>query len=351
MRNEPERLNGVDDEIDLFELIDGIWKRRLLVVVIAVIMTAIASIYVFFAEPIYEAKVFIQPPTQNDIAQLNFGRGDSSGMNMLSVKDVYGIYLQHLQSESLRREFFRKVYLPSLSEDERAGSQDELYRDFQEIVNLGVVDKSMPDKFYVKVNMPDPQQAAEWVVQYVEMAGRRSAKEVIKDVMAEASVKANNLEQQINVARESARKQREDQIAQLSEALRVAQSIGLEKPPIISNTLSSEVSAGMDGSLTYMRGSKALQAEIENLRQRNSDDPFVANLRQRQEALAFYRGLRIDPSVIQVYRQDGAIESPDKPVKPRRAFIVALGVGGGLGLGVMLAVLGYLKARVAARRS
>lgn len=351
MRSEREPLSGTDDEIDLFEMIEGLWARKVLIVVATLAVTVISVAYALLSKPVYEAKVFVQPPTQNDIAQLNYGRGGNSELSMLNVRDVYNIYLRNLQSESLRREFFRNVYLPSLAEDERTGSQDELYSKFQEVLSLGLATKDSTDRFYVKANVSDPQQAAEWVVRYLDMAGQRARSEVVKDVKADATVKANNIEQQITAALESARKHREDEIVQLTEALRVAKSIGLEKPPIISNSLSSEVSAGMDGSLMYMRGSKALEAEIENLRSRQSDDPFVKNLRQRQEALSFYRSLQINPGVIQVYRQDGAIESPDKPVKPQKAIIIAMGVVIGAAIGVLVALLGQIKSEVGRRRA
>ncbi|WP_406821257.1 LPS O-antigen chain length determinant protein WzzB [Pseudomonas sp. KnCO4] len=339
MRNERERLSG-SDEIDLFELFGVLWKQKVVIISIGLIVAAFAVAYALLATPIYEARVIVQPPTHNDIAQLNYGRGGSSGLNVFSVKDVYGVYLRNLQSESLRREFFRKVYLPSLPEEKRKGSQDALYNQFRDVLSLGAVNKDSSDRFFVTSSQPDPGQAAQWVVHYVEMAGERAKKEIIQNARADALVKADNLEQQVRAERESARKQREDQIAQLTEALRVARSIGLERPPIISNNLSGELSAGMDGSLTYMRGSKALEAEIENLRNRASDDPFIAKLRQRQEAMAFYRALQVDPAVVQVYGQDGAIESPDRPVKPKKLIIVVLGAILGLVLGT---VVGFVR--------
>lgn len=338
MRSERERLSG-DDEIDLFELIAGIWKHKVLVVATSAIVTAAAVAYALLITPIYEAKVFVQPPSQNDISQLNFGRGSDTGLSMLSVKDVYEIYLRNLQSESLRREFFRSFYLPSLEADKRGGSQDALYAEFQEVLALGVAAKESPNRYYVKVNLPDPQVAAEWAARYVEMAGDRGAAEVVKDVRADATIKANNIEQQINAARESARKLREDRIARLTEALRVAKSVGLQKPPIIS----AEVAAGMEGTLTYMRGSEALEAEIENLRSRKSDDPYVANLRQRQEALTFYRNLQIDQGMVQIFRQDGAIQSPDKPIKPKKLVIVLVGAMLGGALGIFLGLIQYVR--------
>lgn len=349
MRSERELLNG-GDEIDLLELLMGVWRQKLLVIGTAVIVTGIAAVYAVKATPIYEAKVFVQQPSQNDIAQLNFGRGGSTGLAMLSIKDVYDIYLRNLQSESLRREFFRSFYLPSLPQDERDGSQDALYSRFKEVLSLGIESRDNPNRYFVKVNMPNPQTAADWAARYVEMAGVQSAIDVTKDVKADATIKANNIEHQISAARESARKQREDEISRLSEALLVAKSIGLEKPPIISNDLSAQVSAGMGGVLTYMRGTKALQAEISNLKARASDDPYVPNLRQQQEALTFYRTLQIDSGVVQVYRQDGAIESPDKPIKPKKAIIVGAGLLVGIALGVLLALIRDFKIQGNVRR-
>lgn len=338
MRNESERRVG-DDEIDLFELLGGVWRQKLLIILTAAIVTGAAAAYALLAAPIYEAKVVVQPPSQSDISQLNYGRGGDTGLVVLSVKDVYEVYLRNLLSESLRREFFREVFLPSLPESQRRGSQDELYVRMNSALTVAMASKDTPNRYSVMASLSDAEGAARWVVQYAQMAGEHAKHEVIKDVRGDFAIKASNLEQQITAARESTRKQREDQIVQLTEALKVAESIGLERPPIISNSLSSEVSAGMDGSLTYMRGSKALRAEIENLSNRVSDDPFIENLRQRQEAVAFYRSLEIEPAAIEVYRQDGAIESPDKPVKPKRSMIIAMGAVGGAGLGILLALM------------
>ncbi|MCG8295037.1 MULTISPECIES: LPS O-antigen chain length determinant protein WzzB [Pseudomonas] len=342
MRSERERLSA-GDEIDLFELVEGLWKQRLLIVVVMIVVIGLALAYALRATPVYEARVIVQPPAQNDISPLNYGRGGDSGLNMLTVKEVYGVYLHHLQSESLRREFFQGVYLPSLSPGERKGSQDELYARFEGLLTLGGLSKDALPRFFVKVDLPDPRLAADWAVRYIEMAGQLGTHEITEDLKAEAAMKSSNLEREIAAARDEARKQREDRIIQLTEALRIARSIGLERPPIISNALSGEFSANMKDSLTYMRGSKALLAEIENLRDRVSDDPFVPGLRQRQQFLDFYRSVHVDTDRVRVYRQDGPVESPDRAVKPRKGVIVAFGVVAGIALGVMLALLRNLR--------
>ncbi|WP_313646001.1 Wzz/FepE/Etk N-terminal domain-containing protein [Pseudomonas sp.] len=337
MRNERERLSG-SDEIDLVELVRGVWRQKIWVALVAVPVIAVGVAYVTLVSPVYEAKLYIQPPSQNDIAQLNYGRGDNTGLAPLSAKDVYSIYVKALQSEAVRDKFFRNAFLPTLTDEERDESRDSLYAKFNSMLKVAQANKDMPERFVLTANVEDPRRAATWVSSYAEMAADRAKNELLSGASSDISVMADNLEQQIRASRASASNQRTDQIAQLNEALRVAKSIGLEKPPIISNTLSSEVSAGMGGALTYMRGTKALEAEIANLESRPSNDPYIPGLREKQEKLNFMRNLRIDPALVAMYQQDGAVSQPDKPIKPRKVMIMAFAVFAGLALGVIAAL-------------
>jgi len=338
MRNERERLSG-GDEIDLFELLQGVWRQKILMAIVTVLVIGLALVYLLLVSPVYEAKLYVLPPAQNDVAQLNFGRGKGTGLEVLSAKDVYSIYLRALQSEAVREKFFRGVFLSTLSEEDRKGSRDALFAQFNRMLTVAQTARDKPDRFVITAALQDPQLAASWVSSYAEMAADRAKDELLSGTRSDISIMADNLEQKIRASRASASNQRADQIAKLNEALQVAKSIGLEKPPIISNTLSSEVSAGMDGSLIYMRGSRALEAEIANLESRSSDDPYIPGLREKQERLIFLRNLRIDPSLVAMYQQDGAVSQPDKPIKPRKAIIMVfavllgLAIGGGVALG------------------
>ncbi|AIZ33606.1 LPS O-antigen chain length determinant protein WzzB [Pseudomonas sp. K1(2024)] len=336
MRNESELPGG--DEIDLVELAQGVWRQKLWVAIVAVPIIVLALAYVLLASPVYEAKLYIRAPTQDEIAQLNFGRGESTGLRPLSAKDVYSIYLSALQSEAVRDKFFRKTYLPTLTQREREGSRDALYAEFNTKLVIAQAGSDMPDRYVITAGVEDPRLAAIWVSTYAEMAAERAKNELLSGTRSDISIMADNLEQQIRASRASASNQRSDQIAQLKEALRIAHSIGLEKPPLISNTLSNEVSAGMGGALVYMRGSKALEAEIANLESRASNDPYIPGLRERQEKLSFLRKLKIDPSLVAMYQQDGAVSPPDKPVKPRKAIIMLIATLLGVGLGACVAV-------------
>jgi len=337
MRNDRERLIDAG-EIDLFELVQAVWRQKLWVVIVAVPFLLVGLAYAVLAPKVYQAKLYIQAPSQDEITQLNYGRGADSGLSTYTVKDVYGVYLEALNSQGVRNKFFRTVYEPALPEGERGGSRDVLYSQFISKLTVERVDKDHPTRYVVTANVDDPNVAAQWVTTYAEMASDFAKREVLAGNRSEFSVKADNLQWEIDSARASAQKLREDRIVRLKEALKVARSIGLEKPPIISGNLSSEVSAGMSGSLSYMRGSKALEGEIANLESRASNDAFIDGLRGKQEKVSFYRALNIDPAVVAVFKQDGAVELPDKPIKPKKVLIVLGALILGLVVGVLVAI-------------
>lgn len=333
------------DEIDLFELAAALWAQKFLILFIVLVSTAGAASYAFLGKPVYEARIFTQPPTFNGIADFNYGRTKEAELVPYTISDVYSVFTRTLQSESLRRAFFTDVYLPTLSAEQRASSQDALYGDFLDTLSVGLPGKDQPDRYSVVVRGHDPAQAADWAKAFAARAGALAEQEMITNVTRESEVRARNLDQQITILQETEGKVRNDAITRLEEAQRVAQAIGLQNPPIITGNVSAEVSATMDGQLTYMRGTKALSAEIKNLKERTSDDPFIENLRSLQIKRSFFQSLQIRPENVSVYRQDGPVDVPDRPIKPKKVMIIAAGLVGGAVVGILVGLFQFFLAR------
>ncbi|AZD56211.1 Wzz/FepE/Etk N-terminal domain-containing protein [Pseudomonas chlororaphis subsp. aurantiaca] len=329
------------NEIDLIELVAALWAQKLLIISLALAVVLAAAMYAFFSKPVYEARVYLQSPTLNGIADFNYGRTSGAELTPFTIKDVYEVFTRNLQSESLRRTFFNEVYLPSLPASERGGSQDVLYANFLRTLTIGLPSKEQPDRYSVIVQGENPAQVADWVKAFAARAGVAAKKEMISNATREAEVRARNLDQQISTLQETESRIRQDSITRLREALAIAEAIGLQNPPIISGNLSVELSAGMDGQLTYMRGSRALKAEIKNLEARKSDDPFIGQLRALQIKQSFYTDLQVNPDTVSVYRQDGPIEQPDRPIKPQKGLIMLLGLILGGVLGLIIALVRY----------
>ncbi len=336
-------------EIDLLDLFQLLWQQKILIVLITIITASAAFFYALQSPAIYQAKASILPPRLSDIAPYNLGRIESE-MIEFKVADVYAVFTRSLRSESLRRDFFDQVYIPSLPVSEQEQPRDALWARYSSaLVALAPEPKLRPDNFEVRVELDDPERAAEWVNLYVTMAAEQANRDMQSNVLSEISTRVQAIERRIDVLRISALQVREDRVARLQEALRIAGALGLSAPQVVAGKTyaDSELGAFVDGELMYMRGTRALEAELQALTERKSDDPFIKELRDLQTQLAFLKGIDVDPDNVAVFTLDRAAEVPQTPTNPRKALILAIGVIIGGMLGVFVALIrGLVKRRL-----
>lgn len=329
----------VNDGLDLHALAYTLWRQKIVILCAALLGTFVAAAYAFLAEPLYEAKAFVIPPTQNDIENLNYGRIDQSRLPQFTVKDVYSVFLKNLQSESLRREFFKSTYLAAQGKSE--DPKGRLYEKLSKNLVISVVGKDALDRYSVVILNNDPEMGGKWIEQLLARAQQLTMQEINKNISSEYDIESRNLLQEIVSLREVGDKTREDSLIKLREALVVAQAIGLERSPVVGgdSKTSLGIVGNMDGDLTYMRGTKALTAEIENLKARKSDDPFITKLREVETKYNFYSQLSKSYREAKAFRIDGLVEKSGSPVKPRFLFVILAGMFLGLVLGLVVAVV------------
>jgi chain length determinant protein (polysaccharide antigen chain regulator) len=119
-----------------------------------------------------------------------------------------------------------------------------------------------------------------------------------------------------------------DRQAQLTEALKVAQAVGIKDPQMTTAQPPRQDTAAsfLDGSRLYARGSKSLQAELEVLRQRNDDTPFIDGLRQTQAQLNLLKELDPAATNFKIFHIDGEVNVPLKPRSPNKSLYLAIGL-------------------------
>ncbi|MEK0363751.1 LPS O-antigen chain length determinant protein WzzB [Pseudomonas sp. CBC3] len=350
-----------DDEIDLVELFKGLWKQKLIIIGVTIAVTACAAAYAYLARPIYEAHATVLPPLLSDITAYNAGRNvpayradrDNSTEGLqktFSTEDVYAVFTRNLNSLSLRRAFFKDVYLPSFL-DGQSAADDRLWTSFNDLLSIKAPDKQQPDMYEVKVEHHDPEQAAAWVNDLVSRASVAAKSDMQRNVMSEINTRIRSTERRIASLRSTASQRRQDRIAVLQEALVVAKAVGMITPQVTAGHTSSsdELAQFVDGSLTYMRGAKAIEAELAVLETRKSDDPFIPELRRLQEELSFLNTIEIDPSTVAVFTLDSAAQQPQTPIKPKKMMIVALGLVLGGMLGIFVALIRLMIGRNASQ--
>lgn len=340
----------LNDEIDLVEMARALWSQRLLILAITSVVSFGAAGYAFLTKPVYESQVSILPPNPSDIAGYNVGRSPVTGLKPFSVDEVYGYFVRSLSSEALRRSFFLDVYLPAVASDRKAPT-DLYWKQFNQDITVKS-DKQRPERRQVQVSFSDPRVAADWANAYVLRAASETERMMERNVSAEVAIQAQDLERQIETLRETARQRREDRVAALEEALKVAIDVGLENAQgTVWQNVTTSATTASDSTPLYLRGSKALRAELAVLKGRTSDDPFIPELRSLQERLGFLKSVDISPEQVAVYTLDSAALVPEVPVKPKKALIVALGVVLGGMLGMFAALIRTMWLRSGSRES
>jgi LPS O-antigen subunit length determinant protein (WzzB/FepE family) len=218
----------------------------------------------------------------------------------------------------------------------------------------------------------------------LNMAAARASYEASKEAeiakLLEAdSLKRAELQDELKALRQQLKTQRDNRIVQLDEAIHIARSLGIGKPTTPSAVGEGERAA--QGSMIrtevnnqqiplYFMGSEALEAERNTLLQRRSDDftepriaqiakelqlltqnrqievlnkrenedLFLKDLATWREESARLRNLQFDVAGLKLVTIDQAALEPLKPIKPKKALILALGMvlGGMLGLFIAL---------------
>ena len=350
----PQQPAHDSDEIDLFELFQSLWQEKILIIVITGLVTVIALAYALMATPIYQTQASLVPPPAYAVQDYNDGRteafrqitqGDkdstlTSATKNFSVEDIYKFYLNNLKSLQLRNEFFEYVYVPTLSAEQQEKSRESLLKTFNSILTVKQTDaKSNPNAYNVSVVLDDPVLAVEWVQQYIERAVNATKIELKRNIESEQKTRINAMQSQLQSLLDTAKKQREDQINLLKEALYVAESIGLEGPSSQSDKASLGGNRYIDNDLIYTRGAKTLRAQLDVLQKRTSDEPFIAGFRELNTQLELLKAYTLDDSNVSVVQIDEAAEVPSAPIKPNKKLIVAIGIVLGGMLGVFAALI------------
>ncbi|WNF45449.1 Wzz/FepE/Etk N-terminal domain-containing protein [Pseudomonas sp. SG20056] len=330
-----------DDEIDLVEVIQNLWTQKWLIVACMVVAIAFAAAFAFLSAPVYEASSGVLPPRPSEIADYNQIRREIN-LAELKVADVYRVFTRNLLAGRLKRELFLDTYLPSLSDAQAGAAEDQLWAEFNSMLKVRAPDsKSSPGYFIITLKHADPQIAADWVNRYLSKVAEKSEADLEANLLAEINSRVQSIEREIEILRSGAQTRREDRIVRLLEAKLVAEAAGIDSPKMgLSETASSgELSEFVSGNLDYMRGFRAIRAELAALEQRKSDDPFISELRELEDRLTLLRSLDVASGTVAVYTLDHAAEVPQTPIKPNKSLIMTLGLVLGGMLGVFAALV------------
>lgn len=343
-----------NDEIDLRELAYTLWASKWLIVLITAVFTAGAVAYALLTPPTYQAEVQTLPPPPSGLSSYNMahqlsgpaidaitGQNDQNARSenavaQLSPEDAYNTFLRHVNSITLRQEFFTNTYLPAV-QPEAADSEtgrERLWKRFYRELTI-ILPQKAEDNNLMKLSLQggEPNTIADWANQYVDLAIQTTQKQLVGDLASAIELRLSSVERQIQASREFGQQDKQHQTSRLKEALQLAEAIGLETPPSAGNLITS-----YSGDTLYLRGANALREELTLLEARDSDDPYIEGLPDLLKKQSLLESINLNPKNLMVALVDQAATPPEDPIKPKKPLIVALGFV----LGGMLAVFWVL---------
>lgn len=408
----PAMQQTSNDEIDLIALFQALWAQKLLIVLVTLLVGMLALAYAFLATPEYQVQSVVRPAAMKDLDALN-----RTGVYELTPEQAIQRIGASLDSYDSRLEFFRanQGLFEALRQPNR--SLEQTFERFNnEAFKMLQPDSKKTNNLsaYVGIQLTYPQGVdgvallnglvdfvvdrereriaddLEVIIQNhlnqldLKMAAARASYEASKEAKIAELQEADNLKRaelqdELKALRQQLKTHRDNRIAQLNEAIRIAKALDIVKPTTPSAL--GEVGREAQGSIIrtevnnqqiplYFMGSEALEAERAALHQRRSDDftePRIAQIAKElkllesnrqveiltkrenedlflkdlaiwREEAARLRSLQVDASNLKLVSIDQLAVEPLRPIKPKKALILALGLvlGGMLGLFIAL---------------
>ena len=330
----PYAYYPAEDEISLADLWGVLVKRRKVLLAVTAMVTIGTVLYALLATPVYRAEVVFLPPTANNIQALHI-----EGVNKININSVYTAFELNLSSRPPRQTIYDQMnLLDQFAQDkDQDTSPGLIFDDFNQSLSVTtpkvkVGETAIPTITFA-MEWEDPVLIAEIVNRIANEAERATTLEIILDFQAMVAARKKYLSQEIQLLREKAQIQRQDEIERLQTAdvlarktindtiislqnrahgERIDRIARLKEASEIAHTLEirngrgyelsniSGETAGEPQTLIannarplYLRGYEALDAEIISLSNRTVDDPFIPERRGLQEELKLMEHNRI----------------------------------------------------------
>ena len=327
-----------ETRIEFYALFLTLWNKRWIVIAMTLVAALGSVVYALLQPRIYQAEALLLPPKSKDVQSLINVQGvDKLGkvaLQRVDAENIFEDFKKNLSSRTLQKKFINEFELMEILAPERSlESRDEdVFEDFAKILK---VDNGA--RLSISIELFDPNIAAQLVNDYVNYVDRETISNTVENIRNIITNQIRDIEYQIASKRQMAKQRREDQILRYQEANAIARILGVEDRVDTTNVVqNNQLSISTSNTPLYYRGTRALIEEVKVLKERKSDDPFIIGLRDIQETLALLHSINISPEEMHSVTIDQPAYPPKFRIKPNRRFIVSLGTGLGLFLGIFL---------------
>jgi len=334
-RKEAEQM---DDEIDLFELIEFLWKEKVLIVAITAVITLIGGGVAFSLTPTYEASVKMLPPSKANVAELaKFDILQSSHSHSQSQSQSFADFLQILKSNQLRKTFLSQEGVKTSLFSSEISSQKALSA-LEKMAVVEIPEQGPKTEVSFKFQFKDAALAADYANQLIQLAVDQYRVNIAQTFSSEKDQEVKKLKDQKASLITTHEDRLNTEITKLKEAQQIAEKLNIIEPreskdQIVKTKASSSVLTE-EMRYLYSQGTRALKAEIETISDRKKNLAMFDGLLEIEQQSALLNSVSFDAPKVMPVTIDLAAEAPEQHIKPKRSLIVTLSViiGGLLGI-------------------
>lgn len=325
------------DEIDLFALVESIWRQKHIIAAVALLFAVSAMAYVFIVTPQYRVTSVLRPALLKDLDVVN-----RSTVYKLSPEDALMNVGAALDSYDTRYAFYKAN--PSLFKgfDESGKSFEQNFEEFnRKSLRVTVTNNTkvsgLPSSVALELDYPADVDGVTALNEFVDFAIASEREKLVSDVkvilanriveleknidavrasyeigkaakiaiLEEADeLRRAQLQDELNALRQQLKATRKDRIEELNEAIKIAHSLGIVKPTTPSamadanNPVGTTVRTEVNNQQAplYFMGTETLGAERTALQQRQSDEftePRIAQIFKELQMLQVNREVQV----------------------------------------------------------
>ena len=346
----------MNDNINIGNLYQTLLNKKRSVLIILLASVVLSSLYAFTLPNLYRAQIYIVPPQDKFVQPLNYFATQIAKDSQLVLKQQY-IYFDFMKNAQ-SRQFQRKFFLENKLYDYFDADPEEAFDvSFNEMLRFSLESKYVSrdirqeDFFNVSFLHSDPNLAAKWLNDYVQMVERETSRRIVDGVNTSIENYRKKIQSAIDSHKEQAKQIRADNITRLKEALLIAEELDIIKP---SNANLTNQTIIMDNSTVsgptqitemplYLFGTDALKTQIDILQNRVSDDPFIPNLRSLEAELNTTSLVKVNYSDVRVAEIDQKALAPTRKYSPRRSLILIVGLFFGIVVSFFYILIAHTK--------
>lgn len=350
MKNENPEINNIqDDEIDLFELWQGLVDQKWLIGLVSLSVLILGFIYVQVTPKVYKIEASMVAPLPSDINSLKFPNSPAVTSNEIFSAFLFELTNSRYYAEAVHDDAELKAFL---SADNTSIEQiKELLSEMVSFNNTLQNKKgeifSIDKPFVMNIEVKnDASMGLRFADSIVEFAAQRTKKHVKSELFTNLSTQIKNNKVLIENEMERFSMEREAKLVVLSEALAIAKKLGIAKP--VSPTEykqtsvnSQKIDVVSNTPTSYWLGSEVLAAEIEGIQSRKTELHYSSKLRVLTQ-----KNRELNKALLNIAKVDFTthemISSPyakHNPIKPKTQLILAVSAVLGLMLGVFIALI------------